>query len=322
MYKLYLLPLVICLCLTAPSLAEEKHFVELEPVVITASRIKEPISEVPASIEVITSHDIEAKQGLTLDEALRGGSGLSINTFGGADPWSGVYLRGTDHNQSLIMIDGIRINPPYSQAPAIGGLLLNNVDRIEIIKGSYSALYGSEAIGGGVNIITQEKQGLAYALTGGTHTTYHDRISYGGRYNETSYTLGYERLSTEGFRFSGPYWNNSLQGKLSLPLTPSSFLQLSTYYWDWKKYDHTVCCEVDTFFNIFFVLDTDSNVREKNWLNSIQLSQYPSDQWDYNIRLSSYNTDLHSENSLDPATTDRPFPLEIDSDIQSDRDAF
>ena len=129
-------------------------------------------------------------------------------------------------------------------------------------------------------------------------------------------------MSTEGFRFSGPYWNNSLQGKLSLPLTPNSFLQLSTYYWDWKKYDHTVCCEVDTFFNIFFVLDKDSNVREDNWLNSIQLSQYPSDQWDYSIRLSSYNTDLHSENSLDPATTDRPFPLEIDSDIQSDRDAF
>jgi len=166
MYKLYLLPLVICLCLTAPSLAEEKHFVELEPVVITASRIEEPVSEVPASIEVITSHDIEAKQGLTLDEALRGGSGLSINTFGGADPWSGVYLRGADRNQSLIMIDGIKINPPYSQNPAIGGLLLNNVDRIEVIKGSYSALYGSEAIGGVVNIITQEKPGLTYALSG------------------------------------------------------------------------------------------------------------------------------------------------------------
>jgi len=322
MHKLYLLPLVICLCLSAPSFAEEKHFVELEPVVITASRIEEPVSEVPASIDVITSHDIEVKQGLTFDEALRGVSGLNINTFGGADPWSGVYLRGADRNQSLIMIDGIKINPPYSQDPAIGGLLLNNVDRIEVIKGSYSALYGSEAIGGVVNIITQERPGLTYALSGGTHTTYHDRVSYGGRYNETAYALGYERLSTEGFQFSGPYWNNSFQGKLSLPLTPNSSLQLSTYYWDWKKYDHTVCCEVDTSFNIFFVLDKDSNVREDNWLNSIQLSQYPSDQWDYSIRLSSYNTDLHSENSLDPVTADRPFPLEIDSDIQSDRDAF
>src|SRR4030067_1913385 len=152
MYKLYLLLLVICLCLSAPSLADEKYFVALEPVVITASRIEEPLSEVPASIDVITSHDIEVKQGLTLDEALRGSSGLNISTFGGADPWSGVYLRGTDHNQSLIMIDGIKINPPYSQNPAIGGLLLHNVDRIEVIKGSYSALYGSEAIGGGADM--------------------------------------------------------------------------------------------------------------------------------------------------------------------------
>jgi vitamin B12 transporter len=322
MCKLCLIAFVIYLYLSTPSLAEERHFVELDPVVITASRIEEPVSEVPASIDVITSHDIEAKQGLTVDEVLRGSSGLNINTFGGADPWAGVYLRGADRNQSLIMIDGIKINPPYSQDPAIGGLLLNNVDRIEVIKGSYSALYGSEAIGGVVNIITQERPGLTYALSGGTHTTYHDRVSYGGRYNETAYTLGYERLSAEGFQFSGPYWNNSLQGKLSLPITPNSLLQLSTYYWEWKKYDHTVCCEIDTSFNIFFVLDKDSNVREDNWLNSIQLSQYPSDQWDYSIRLSSYSTNLHSENSLDPATADRPFPLEIDSDIQSDRDAF
>src|SRR3989337_2187507 len=92
MHKLYLLPLVICLCLSAPSFAEEKHFVELEPVVITASRIEEPVSEVPASIDVITSHDIEVKQGLTFDEALRGSSGLNISTFGGADPRKGVYL--------------------------------------------------------------------------------------------------------------------------------------------------------------------------------------------------------------------------------------
>ncbi|MBI5097518.1 MAG: TonB-dependent receptor, partial [Nitrospirae bacterium] len=179
MYNLYLITLIISLCLNTLSFAEERPSLELEPIVITASRIEEPVSEVPASIDVITSHDIEAKQGLTVDEALRGTPGLSISAFGGADPWSGVYLRGADRNQSLIIIDGIKINPPYSQDPAIGGLLLNNVDRIEVIKGSYSALYGSEAIGGVVNIITQERPGLTYALSGGTHTTYHDRVSYG-----------------------------------------------------------------------------------------------------------------------------------------------
>lgn len=319
MYKLYLLPLVICLCFTAPSLAEEKHFVELEPVVITASGIEEPLSEIPASIDVVTQQTIRDRQPLTLDEGIRPVTGLTIRTYGGADPWAGIMIRGTEDNQSLIMLDGIRINPPYSQSTPAGALLLNNAERIEVVKGPYSALYGSEAIGGVVHVITGAREGLSFSVLGGTHRTSDSSLSYSNRYQDIVYSLGYANLSTEGFKYSGPYWNHTLLGRIDVPLTASSSLQVSTIYWDWKKYDYTVCCEMDGSGNIIFILDKDSNTKEDTYLTSIRLTDHPSEEWDYSMTLSRYAVNSHTDNLLETATPARPFPLEIDSDIRSER---
>lgn len=327
MHISYLITLLIYLFLTTSALAEERQTVELEPVVVTASKIEEPISETSASIEVVTRQDIEVKQALTLDEALRAIPGLSIRTFGGADPSSSVNLRGADDNQSIIMIDGVKINPPYSQTPYAGALLLNNIERVEVVKGSYSALYGSEAIGGVINVITRERPGITYSISGGTHKTFNGSLLYSGSYKGATYTLGYERLSTAGFKFSGPYWNNTFLGKIILPLGTMSSLQLSSNYWDWEKNDRTVCCEIGGFDEtgnpVFtYILDENSRLREDNWLNSVQLLHTPLDWWDYSVKLSRYNTESTWDNPLDPVTTDRPFPIGLNSDIRSERDTF
>lgn len=308
--------------LTDFAIAQEKGAIELEPVVVTASKVEEPISQVSGSVELITRHEIEERQTITLDDALRPVTGLSIRTYGGADPVSSVSLRGADDNQSIIMIDGIKVNSPYGQSPFAGALLLNSTERVEVVKGSYSVLYGSEAIGGAVNLITRKKPGLAYALAGGTHRTSHGNFLYSETYNDTFYTIGYEGLSSSGFKFSGPYWNNTLLGRISSPLNEKSAVQISSYYWDWEKYDRTVCCEINGVGDIAFIIDDDSRFREKNWLNSIQLLHAPLPWWDYSARLAVYTTDFKIDNLLEPATSERPFPLEIDSDIQSGRDTL
>lgn len=305
-----------------PAVAEEKHFVELEPVVITASGIEEPLFEIPASIDVVTQQTIRDRQPLTLNEGVRLVTGLTIRTYGGADPWAGIMIRGTEDNQSLIMLDGIRINPPYSQSTPAGALLLNHAERIEVVKGSYSALYGSEAIGGVVNLITGAREGLSFSVMGGTHRTSDNSLSYSNRYQDIVYSLGYANLSTEGFKYSGPYWNNTLLGRIDVALTATSSLQVSTIYWDWKKYDYTVCCELDGSGNIIFILDKDFNTKEDTHLTSIRLTDHPSEQWDYSMTLSRYAVNSHTDNLLETATAARPFPLEIDSDIRSERDVL
>ncbi|MEK6537726.1 MAG: TonB-dependent receptor [Nitrospirota bacterium] len=314
------------LLLTAYAFAEEKMAIEIAPVVVTASKVEEPASEASASVDVITSEIIEDKQALTLDEALRGLTGTTVNSHGGADPLPHILLRGTNSNQSLILLDGIKINPPYSDlhvTPA-GILLLDSIDRIEVVKGSHSALYGSDAIGGVVNAITRYRPGLTFNVNSGTHATFNNSLIYSGRYNDTTYTLGQGMYSTEGFIGSGPYRNNTLLGKINIPLDSQSSLQLSSYYWNWVKYDHNIGGEINSFSPLIIkiALDEDSNLKEESWIVSAKFLQFPSGQWKYYIGLTTYNTHSIWSNPLDPATADRPFPLAWDSDISSARDTI
>ena len=327
MYKNLLIPaLIISLLLTGYAFAEEKMAIEIAPVVVTASKVEEPASEASASVDVITSEIIKDKQTLTLDDALRGLTGITVNSHGGADPLPLIHLRGTNSNQSLIMVDGIKINPPYSDihvTPA-GILLLDSIDRIEVIKGSHSALYGSDAIGGVVNAITRYRPGLTFNVNSGTHATFNNSLIYSGRYNDTTYTLGQGMYSTEGFIGSGPYRNNTLLGKINIPLDSQSSLQLSSYYWNWVKYDHNIGGEINSFSPLIIkmALDEDSNLKEESWIVSAKFLQFPSGQWKYYIGLTTYNTHSIWSNPLDPATADRPFPLAWDSDISSARDTI
>lgn len=327
MYKNLLIPaLIISLLLTGYAFAEEKMAIEIAPVVVTASKVEEPANEASASVDVITSEIIEDKQTLTLDEALRGLTGTTVNSHGGADPLPHILLRGTNSNQSLILIDGIKINPPYSDlhvTPA-GILLLDSIDRIEVVKGSHSALYGSDAIGGVVNAITRYRPGLTFNVNSGTHATFNNSLIYSGRYNDTTYTLGQGMYSTDGFIGSGPYRNNTLLGKINIPLDSQSSLQLSSYYWNWVKYDHNIGGEINSFSPLIIkiALDEDSNLKEESWIVSAKFLQFPSGQWKYYIGLTTYNTHSIWSNPLDPAAADRPFPLAWDSDISSARDTI
>jgi vitamin B12 transporter len=327
MYKNLLIPaLIISLLLTGYAFAEEKMAIEIAPVVVTASKVEEPASEASASVDVITSEIIEDKQTLTLDEALRGLTGATVNSHGGADPLPQIQLRGTNSNQSLILLDGIKLNPPYSDlhvTPA-GVLLLDSIDRIEVVKGSHSALYGSDAIGGVVNAITRYRPGLTFNVNSGTHATFNNSLIYSGRYNDTTYTLGQGMYSTEGFIGSGPYRNNTLLGKINIPLDSQSSLLLSSYYWNWVKYDHNIGGEINSFSPLIIkiALDEDSNLKEESWIVNAKFLQFPSGQWKYYIGLTTYNTHSIWSNPLDPATADRPLPLAWDSDISSARDTI
>lgn len=322
MYIFYIIVITFCISLFHPAYAEEKQSIEFEPVVVTASKIEEPLSEVPASVEVITRQELEEKQILTLDEAIQTTTGLNITGKGGADPAAHNSIRGTYGKQSAIMIDGLKINPPYDQTPEAGGIFMHNIERVEIVKGSYSALYGSEAIGGVVNVITREEPGLSYSVSGGTFKTFNANLLYSDRHKDTFYSLGYERFNTDGFKYSGPYWNNTLLGKLNFHLSPESSLNLSSYYWNWEKNPYATLEQIDDAGNWGFLIDKNIQDKENNWLKSLQLSHTPSERWDYNIRISMYSLNLSMENPLDAPTIKNPFPLGWDFDVKSIRDTF
>lgn len=304
------------------SYAEDISYVELDPIVVTANRVKEFLSETPSSVAIITSRDIKFEQAITLDEALRDITGIRVLSFGGADPMASVNMRGTDNNQSIVLIDGIKVNSPYSQTPPAGALLISNVDRIEIVKGPYSALYGSEAMGGVINVITSDEPGFNSIMQGGTYKTFNGMVHSSHRNEHMGYSIGYERFTTGGSSLSGPYWNNTLRGKVTIKDSSPLSLSLSTIYWNWQKYDYTLCCEINNNGKLAFVLDRNSRIRENNLLIAFQIDHVPRYFWNYNLGISFYTTKSQTINPMDPVIPERPFPLQVESTILADRGTF
>ena len=158
----YLLTLVVAMSSIAQDSTKTK---DLNEVVISATKSEKVAGTIPRSITILNRQQIEASSVKTLPELLAQQAGITVIGTG-QNPGSNVTLsmRGTGNNHTVIMIDGVRVFDPSAPDNAIdlGELTLNNVERIEIIRGAHSTLYGSSAIGGVINIITKSGQEKPY----------------------------------------------------------------------------------------------------------------------------------------------------------------
>ncbi len=177
MFRPRALPLALSLCCTIslPALADE-----MAPVVVTATRTAQTADQTLASITVITRADIERLQARSVEELLSGLAGVTLTNNGGRGKQTSLFLRGTNSNHVLFLIDGIRVGSATAGAAAFQDFPVDQIDRIEIVRGPRSALYGSEAIGGVIQIFTRKGGGdtrLRLDAGTGTHNT---RLLSGG----------------------------------------------------------------------------------------------------------------------------------------------
>jgi vitamin B12 transporter len=129
-----------------------------ETIIVTANRGETPVSQVGQSVTVITEDEIETRQTVAVVDLLRNVPGVTFSRNGGVGTSTSVNIRGADGDQTVALIDGVKINDPSSPGSGFnfGNLLTGNIGRIEVVRGSQSVLWGSQAIGGVVNIITRE----------------------------------------------------------------------------------------------------------------------------------------------------------------------
>ena len=135
-----------------PALAEESLD---PPVVVTATRVPTPLAEVLAPVIVIDRDTIERSVAGDVTDLLRFHAGLDVARTGGPGQPTSVFIRGADSNHTLVLVDGVRINPGTIGLPALQNVTPDMVERIEVVKGPRSALWGSDAIGGVVNVVTR-----------------------------------------------------------------------------------------------------------------------------------------------------------------------
>jgi vitamin B12 transporter len=147
------LPAACALLLAATAAGAQVQ--SLDEVLVTATRTEQTLASTLPSSTVITRSQIEASQTAGLVELLGRQAGVEFARTGGPGSQASVFMRGTNSSQTLVLIDGVRLNTALTGAAALGGIALDAIERIEIVRGNMSSLYGSEAIGGVIQIFTR-----------------------------------------------------------------------------------------------------------------------------------------------------------------------
>jgi len=194
----------LILCISAGLAEETQKETTLEEIVVTATKTEKKVEDAPGSITVITREDLKKQNIQTVDDAFETLSGVFVKRNKGLmDSTAGVRMRGFSGDQyTLVLLDGQPLNNAYTGGIKWGMLPVSNIERIEVIRGAASALYGGNAMGGVINIITKTPKKLELeANTGyGTNDTLQYRLSAGNRFwDRLSLRVGYEGERTDGY---------------------------------------------------------------------------------------------------------------------------
>ncbi|ALG69504.2 TonB-dependent receptor domain-containing protein [Beggiatoa leptomitoformis] len=171
-------------------------------VVVTATRTAQSIDESMASVTVIDRETIARSQALTVTDLLKGLAGVDVVTSGGLGQASSIFMRGAESDHVLVLIDGVKVGSATLGTTAFQYLPPSQIDHIEVVRGTRSALYGSEAIGGVIQIFTRQGSGEPHtqaSLGMGNHNTYEATANHGGKIDKTTYSVAVDYLQSDGF---------------------------------------------------------------------------------------------------------------------------
>ena len=210
-------------------------------LVVTATRTAQPIEKVGASVTVLTQPAIEASQAISVVELLAQTPGVSFTRNGGPGATTSLNIRGAETQHTVVLIDGVKLNDPSSTQGGFnsGNLLVGDISRIEILRGAQSTLWGSQAIGGVVNIVTAEPTtpfASSIDAEAGARKTGYLRAGVGGASDKLTWRVAGGYYTTDGFSAYKPgkekdgYQNAGLSGRLRVALAENVSAEVRSVY--------------------------------------------------------------------------------------------
>jgi len=211
MYK-HTLSVAVCATLVASLGADT---LTIDPIVVSASKTEQSLKETTANIDVITHEELEEKHYASIIEALNTLAGIDFTQSGGIGQQSSLFIRGFANKYTLVLIDGMRANDPSNfEGALLDQITLSDIERIEVIKGAQSGIWGADASAGVINIITKKAQPhhiTAYTEVG-SYGTKKIGATLSHVMNKGDIKIGFDRLLTDGFSAAEPKKADPLYG--------------------------------------------------------------------------------------------------------------
>ena len=280
----------------------------IEPVVVTATRTASPLDHVLASVDLITSAELRRQPAAELGDLLRLHAGVEVARLGGPGQQTSLFLRGTESNHVLVLVDGVRINPGTIGSAAIQNISPDLIERVEIVKGPRSTLYGSDALGGVINIITRRRteNGASVQAGFGSYDSRSASVDAGLGGERGDASLGLSWVDSDGFPTrSGDSTDRGYQN-LSLNAAARTELggaELSLRAWH---------AEGTSEYSDFFVTPVDQDFR--NSALALSAGFAPTDSWHSRVTVSQALDQLDQNQAPDFLRT-RRWQLDWQNDI-------
>ena len=252
---------------------------ETQELVVSATRLPLPEEETPASVSVITAQDLKQKQIERVADALRQVPGLSVVQTGAPGQLTSVFTRGLKSEHTQVLLDGIPINQGLAGLFNFADLTVDDIERIEVVRGPQSTLYGPRGLAGAIQIFTRQGSGPpsgSISAEGGSYGTFRESLQTSGSWQQFDYSLGASRLDTDNARDNNQYRNSSAVANLGW--SPNDRLRVSTLL----TYSLSDAGNPDTIFNP----KPFDNFLTERWLIAPHLDFKPVDWWEHKLIVS------------------------------------
>jgi vitamin B12 transporter len=292
---------------------------KVDPVVITANKVDTPVSQTGAAITVIPGDDFQTYHYTSIGDALRTVPGVDVRQSGSFGKTTSVSIRGANPSQVQVLVDGVRVKSPTLGQTELVDIAPDLIERIEVVRGPQSTLYGADAIGGVINIITKKGQGKVI------QGSIEEQVgNYGMWVNRGT---GYGQWSILDYSFSGSYMESNgqfkhdnadqkaLSGRIGLTLPYDSAL---AFVARWNRTDTDlpvkfVCCGP---LPINPLIDVNAQQQSETLILSLEGKTRPVPWWESRARISRYE---NAQGFQDPADPGYDFDFPQHSQINVER---
>ena len=283
-----------------PARAQEAK--RLEPVVVTGTRIETPAEQVGASVTLIEGDEFATRHYPSVHDALRNVPGIDIRQSGSLGKTTGISIRGANPNQVQVLVDGVRVKSPTLGQVDLTDLAPDMIERIEVIRGPQSTIYGADAIGGVVHIITKRGSGPPSGYVSqeaGNYDTLRSRAGVSGSWQSLDYALGFYHLESNGQFINDGMNQDAASARFGVALPwGNTRVGVAVRY---NKTDTGVPIEfVGNPAPIVPTIDPNTRQESETYTATVDLRTRPVSWWEGEFRASRYANNLYFIDPSDP----------------------